>query len=97
MGVLVNPADLYYLLDKRAKFMSGDNPFDKYADPETWAERKIVITDREIALAMEHVRELRKDAIEKWPGNGAYSMKMRSEIEEKADIIEKMCGMVCKC
>ena len=53
-----------------------------------------MITPREIALAMEVARDLREEAKNKYPSELRYDLKMQIELGEKAEIIEKLCGMV---
>ena len=77
--------------------MTEENAFDKYSNPATWVEGKKTITNREISLVMETARDLREYAQNKYPTELRYDLKKRRELEEKAEILEKMCGMVCKC
>ena len=53
-----------------------------------------MITDREIAIIKEFAEELKKSALGLWPEETRYSRSKRQEVLEKAEILEKMCGMV---
>lgn len=55
-----------------------------------------MITDRELSLAMETAQDLRREAHDKYPTTLRFDLKRRREIEEKADIIEKLAGIASK-
>lgn len=49
-----------------------------------------MITDREISIAKNTAQELRNKAKTDHDSNTGYSLKCRRELEEKAEIIEKL-------
>lgn len=53
-----------------------------------------MITEREIAIAKEIAQELRNISKTDHDSNTGYSLRKRRELEEKAEIVEELAGIV---